>query len=330
MAEILVLGELAGGGLQPATAELLSIARSLSAQLDTEVAVALLGGELDGASGDAIARGADRVYLVQDPLLAEPQIDVHLAAFEQVCTQTGPTVVLVARTPASADMGPRLAFRLGVGLAQDCVDVTVDAETRRLVATRPVYGGNAMAKVTFAGEDPQVVVVRAKIYEPLAPDLSRTGEVVPFQVELDPSVVKSRLVETVKRESEGVRLEDASTVVSGGRGLGGPEPFEMLEELARLMGGAVGASRAVCDAGWMPHSYQVGLTGKTITPDLYISVGISGASQHMAGCSGAKHIVALNRDADANIFKAASFGVAGDWKNVLPSFIETVRELVKS
>jgi electron transfer flavoprotein alpha subunit len=151
-----------------------------------------------------------------------------------------------------------------------------------------------------------------------------------MQPNLAPTVIKARLVETVKGESEGVRLEDAHVVVSGGRGLGGPEPFQQLEDLARLLHGAVGASRAVCDAGWLPHSYQVGLTGKTITPDLYITVAISGASQHMAGCSASKHIVAINKDADANIFKSSSFGVVGDWNKVLPSFIEAVRELVKS
>jgi electron transfer flavoprotein alpha subunit len=172
--------------------------------------------------------------------------------------------------------------------------------------------------------------VRGKAYEPLTADATRQGQVVSLDVSLDPAVVKSRRVETVKAEAAGVRLEDASVVVGGGRGLGGPEPFEQLEELARLLGGAVGASRAVCDAGWLDHGYQIGLTGKTITPDLYITVGISGASQHMAGCSGAKHLIAINKDADSNIFKAASLGVVGDWKAVLPSFIETVRELVKS
>ena len=264
------------------------------------------------------------------PLLAEPQVDAAVTALQRVCGQVKPSVVLVGKTEASADIGPRLAFRLGVGVAQDCVKIGVDADTGRVIATRPVYGGNALANVTFPDADPQVVVVRAKTYEPLEPDPSRAGEVVHIQAELDPSVVRSRLVETVKREAEGVRLEDASIVVGGGRGLGGPDPFAQLEELARLLGGAVGASRAVCDAGWLEHSYQIGLTGKTIAPDLYITVGISGASQHMAGCSGAKHIVAINRDGESNIFKAASFGVVGDWKNVLPSFIETARELVKS
>ena len=160
-------------------------------------------------------------------------------------------------------------------------------------------------------------------------DYSRKGEIVEIDADLDPSVIRSRLVETVLRESVGVRLEDAPVVVSGGRGLGGPEPFKALEDLARLLGGAVGASRAVCDAGWLSHDYQVGLTGKTVAPNLYITVGISGASQHMAGCSGAKYIVAINNDSEANIFKSANFGVIGDWNKILPSFMETVRELVE-
>ena len=330
MAGILVLGELAGEGMQSITPELLAAGRTLSGPLEEEVAVTFLGADQNGPASEAISLGADRVYMVQDPLLAEPQVDAQVAALEQVCRQTAPTVVLVGRSPAGRDIGPRLAFRLGVAMAQDCLDLEIDPNTKRVVAMRPVYGGNAMAKVTFGDADPQVIVVRGKVFEPLQPDPSRTGEVVPLKVDLDPSVVRSKLVETVSRESLGVRLEDASVVVGGGRGLGGPEPFAMLEELAKLLGGAVGASRAVCDAGWIDHSYQVGLTGKTITSDLYITVGISGASQHMAGCSGVKHIVAINRDADSNIFKSAGFGVVGDWKSVLHSFIETVRELVKS
>jgi electron transfer flavoprotein alpha subunit len=149
-------------------------------------------------------------------------------------------------------------------------------------------------------------------------------------VDIEPSTIRVRHVETVEAAGEGVRLEDAAVVVSGGRGLGGPEPFAQLGELADLLGGAVGASRAACDAGWVDYSHQVGLTGKTITPSVYITVGISGASQHMAGCSGAKNIVAVNRDREANMFKEASYGVVGDWEKILPAFIETVRELVKS
>ena len=330
MAGILVLGELNGGKLQASTSELLVAGRKLAEALGEEVAVAIPGSGLNGVADSAIAQGADKVYLVEDPLLAETQIDAQLAAFEHVCRQVEPSVVLISRTQSGRDIGPRLAFRLGVGVAQDCIDIEIDSSTKRVVATRPVYGGNALSKVTFPENNPQVAVIRGKVFEPTSPDSSRSGEVVTIQPNLDPSVIKARLVESVQSESEGVRLEDATVVISGGRGLGGPEPFESLEELAKLLGGAVGASRAACDAGWLDHSYQVGLTGKTITPDLYITVGISGASQHMAGCSGAKQLVAINKDAEANIFKEASFGVVGDWSAVLPAFIETVRELVKS
>ena len=324
MVEILVLGELADGGLDPVTGELLAAARGLGG----EVGVALPDNGLDGEPGEAIALGADVVYLLQDPLLAGPSIDARVVAFEHVCRQTTPRVVLVGRTGPGRDIGPRLAFRLGVGLAQDCTEVRLDPDTDRLVATRPVYGGNAVATVTFADAAPQLAVIRGRAYDPLTPDPSRKGEVVSVTPRLDPSVVKVRHVQTVLQERAGVRLEDANVVIAGGRGLGGPEPFAKLEELAGMLGGAVGASRAACDAGWFNHSRQVGLTGVTVTPDLYITVGISGASQHMAGCSGAKHIVAVNRDPDANIFKEAKYGVVGDWKKILPAFMETVRELV--
>lgn len=330
MAGILVAGEWNEDGLQSSTAELLAVGRSLASVSGAEVSVAMLGSVPESVSQEEISLGADSVYVLRDPLLNEGGLDAAVAAFEAICRQTGPEVMLFAKTEVGSEVGPRVAFRLGVGAAQDCLEVEADADSNRVVVTRPVYGGNAMARLRFPGTDPQVVVVRGKAYEPLTADATRQGQVVSLDVSLDPAVVKSRRVETVKAEAAGVRLEDASVVVGGGRGLGGPEPFEQLEELARLLGGAVGASRAVCDAGWLDHGYQIGLTGKTITPDLYITVGISGASQHMAGCSGAKHLIAINKDADSNIFKAASLGVVGDWKAVLPSFIETVRELVKS
>ncbi|CAI8015673.1 Electron transfer flavoprotein subunit alpha [Geodia barretti] len=329
MAGVLVIGELNDDALQSITGELLAAGRRIADVTGENVGVALLNGG-DAVGQETISLGADNAYLVQDEVLAEMQLDAQVAALEKVCSEVQPSVVLIGRTLAGRDVGPRLAFRLGVGLAQDCLQVEADANSGRVVAVRPVYGGNALAKVTFPDANPQMVVMRAKAYEPLDADDSRAGEVSIINPGLDSSVVKARLVETVSQAAEGVRLEDANIVVGGGRGLGGPEPFDQLEDLARLLGGAVGASRAVCDAGWLDHSYQVGLTGKTITPDLYITVGISGASQHMAGCSASKNIIAINRDADANIFKSASFGVVGDWKNVLPSFIETVRELVNS
>ena len=327
MQGILVLGELDQYGLAGITSELLSLARSLADETGGEVSVSLQGASVGSEADDAIAMGADTAYKIESPLLGEPQIDAHLSALEQVAKEIEPSIILVGRTPLGRDVGPRLAFRLGTAVAQDCVEVSVDADTGRVKATRPVYGGNAMASVSFTGDGVQVVIVRPKTIEANEPDPARTGSVEEFPAELDESVIRARLVETVSQESEGVRLEDAGIVVSGGRGLGGPEPFEQLQALSDLLGGALGASRAACDAGWIDHSHQVGLTGKTITPDLYISVGISGASQHMAGCSASKNIVAINRDEDANIFKSATYGVVGDWNKVLPSFMETIREL---
>ena len=327
MPGILVFGEMSQSGLGSVTGELLGVARSLSSETGDEVSVVLLCDSVGDEADEAIALGADKVYRVENSLLSEPQIDAHLEAFGQVVSQSEPSIIVIGRTPLGRDVGPRLAFRLGVAVAQDCVEVSVDAASGRVVATRPVYGGNAMSRISFRGDSTQVVLVRPKAFEALEPDATRSGEIESFQVDLDESAIRARLVETVTQQAEGVRLEDATIVVSGGRGLGGPEPFEELRNLSQVLGGALGASRAACDAGWIEHSHQVGLTGKTITPDLYITVGISGASQHMAGCSASKNIVAINRDEDANIFKSATYGVVGDWNKILPSFIETVREL---
>ena len=326
---VLVIGQTTGDGLDSTAAELLAAGRNVAAVLGEELSIGLLGDTLDTPAQQAVAHGADRVYAVTHPLLSEYQPDLYLAALDALCRDANPRVVLMSRTSEGRELAPRLAFRLGVGLAQDCLEVSVDESTRTLLANRPVYGGNAVAVVSCE-RTPQIAAIRPKAYEPMEADAGRQGQVVSFPVELDASQAKTRVVETVREESEGVKLEDARVVVSGGRGLGGPDPFSGLEELAKLLGGAVGASRAAVDSGWVPPSYQVGLTGKAITPDLYITVAISGASQHMAGCSGAKCIVAINKDADANIFKDARYGVVGEWERVLPALTEAVRELVNS
>ena len=326
---VLIIGDTSGGKLASTTLELLAAGQKIAGDLGEELAVALLGDTLDVPAQQAISHGAQKVYAVNHPLLAEYQIDLHLAALEALCKDTSPRVVLIARTDTGRELGPRLAFRLGVGMAQDCLEVSVDVAEKRLLGNRPVYGGNAIAVVS-CDQTPQIAAIRPKAYEPAEADSSRQGEVISFPVELDASQARTQIVDTVIEEAEGVKLEDARIVVSGGRGLGGPEPFAHLEELAKIMGGTVGASRAAVDSGWVPSSYQVGLTGKTITPDLYITVAISGASQHMAGCSGAKVIVAINKDAEANIFKEARYGVVGDWESVLPALTEAIRELIQS
>ena len=326
---VLILGDSVQGELSSTSRELLAAGRKAADDLGEELAIALLGDTLDQPSQEAISHGADKVYAVTHPLLAQYQVELYLAAMEAVCRDVSPRVVLIGRTNEGRELAPRLAFRLGVGLAQDCLEISIDKASKTLLANRPVYGGNAVAVVS-CNYSPQVAAIRPKVYEPLDPDPSRQGQVVSFPVELDESQARSKVVNVVQEEAEGVKLEDARIVISGGRGLGGPEPFQDLETLAKLLGGAVGASRAAVDSGWVPSSYQVGLTGKTITPDLYITVAISGASQHMAGCSGAKVIVAINKDAEANIFKEARFGVVGNWEQIIPAFTEAVRELTQS
>ena len=327
--EVLVVGEVTNGELSTVTRELLAAGRQLANDLGGTVSAGLPGSGLEKAASEAFCAGADNVYVVEHPLLSEYQVDLHLAALEGLCRHVSPAILLMGRTTAGRELGPRLASRLGTGLVQDCLEVKVDSDTRRLLANRPVYGGNAIATVACL-TNPQMACIRPKAYEPLEPDEARRGAVIPVQVELDPSIARVKMVELVREEAEGVRLEDAKIVVSGGRGLGGPEPFAQIEELASILGAGVGASRAAVDSGWVPPAWQIGLTGKTITPDLYITVGISGASQHMAGCSGAKVMVAINKDSEANIFKECRYGVVGDWRKVLPAFTEAVRELVKS
>ncbi len=323
---VLVLEGLTGVELSLTAKEILAAGRGIADALGEELSIGLLGSSHESAAQEAISHGADRVYSVTSPALGDYQVDLCLAAMESLCREADPGVVLIGRTNEGRELAPRLAFRLGVGLAQDCLEVSVDPSTRKLLANRPVYGGNAVAVVS-CNYSPQVAAVRPKAYEPLEPDAGRQGQVVSFPVDLDAGMARATLVDTVMEQSEGVKLEDARIVVAGGRGLGGPEPFQYLEELAGLLGAGLGASRAAVDSGWVPASYQVGLTGKTITPDLYITVAISGASQHMAGCSGSKVIVAINKDAEANIFKDARYGVVGDWQKVLPALTETVREL---
>ncbi len=249
------------------------------------------------------------------------QVTADLAA---LVSSSSPDLVMFGKTDFGSVVGARLAFRIGAAFAPDCVEISNEAGVAGTVGvTRPVYGGSALAEFEIASL-PVIVTLRAGAFE--AGTGAGTPTVEPFvsdSLESRPIVVTDTVAET----REGVRLEDADVVVSGGRGLGGPEPFSVLADLADVLGGAVGASRAACDAGWIDHSHQVGLTGKSVSPDVYIAVGISGASQHMAGCSSSRAIVAINKDGDSNIFKEARFGVVGDWEKVLPSFLATVRDL---
>jgi electron transfer flavoprotein alpha subunit len=322
--DVLVLGECTEGQLTSSTGELIAAARQLTEELGTTVACGLLGHGLESAAQAALAQGAARVYIIDEPLLASYQVELYLEAMTGLCRTVAPAVLLMARTQVGRDLAPRLAARLGVSLAQDCLEVRIDAATRQLLATRPVYGGNAMARV-LCSQTPQFATLRPKTYTPLPLDPNPRGEVIALQVGLDASVAKTKVISVVKEETEGVKLEDARIVVAGGRGLGGPEGFRPLQELAHVLGAGIGASRAAVDSGWVPYSWQIGLTGKTITPELYITVGISGASQHIAGCSGAKCIVAINKDREANIFRYARYGTVADWQPLIAAVIEAAQ-----
>ncbi|MBM3945895.1 MAG: electron transfer flavoprotein subunit alpha/FixB family protein [SAR202 cluster bacterium] len=319
---ILIIAERSDTGAAAITAELAGAAQQLAPAVGGDVSAAVCAESGSQAPGEVAKLGVKKVYSVEHASLKGFQIEAHLAALEQVIKQANPRVVLLGKTVQGRDLGPRLAFRVGGGLAQDCVELGWEANA--LQAVRPVYGGASQARVKVA-TTPAFATIRPKAFEPAA---GGAAEVLKVAASLDNIGPVAKLVSKAKQESTGIRLEDAKIVVSGGRGLGGPEPFKLLHEVASAMGGAVGASRAACDAGWVPYPYQIGLTGKSIGADLYIAVGISGASQHLAGISGVKNIVAVNKDGEANIFKEARYGVVGDWNKVMPAFLQAVKELV--
>ncbi len=308
---ILVVAESRDGLATPLTCELLGLARALAAELRGSVAAALVAPD-DRAARDLITHGAERVYFCAGESAAEYAGEVWVPCIEHVARKIKPVAVLAGHTPCGADLAPRLAFRLESAVATACAAVGV--EFGRLVFTRPCYGGNVRETVSFTTL-PAVATVTAGVGASQA-DAARTGEVVNVTV---PTRKRRTRVVGREREAAGAGLETAKVIVAGGRGLEGPEGFRILEELAAVLGGAVGSSRVPCDLGWCPHSWQIGLTGKTVTPELYFAVGISGAGHHMAGCGNAKTIVAINTDPDAAIFKEARFGIIGDYRKVVPA-----------
>jgi electron transfer flavoprotein alpha subunit len=324
---IAVFCEVKDDKLLPIAAEGLGTGRKLADELGQDLVAVIIGSGVTGVAPQAIACGAAKVYVVDGPLLKDYQPDAYVSVLEKVVKQIMPAIIIMGQTDIGRDLAPRLAFRLGTAATMDCVELAIDPETKRLLQTKPVYGGNALA-VFVTDTDPQMVTIRTKAMPAAEPDSLRKGEIVNVPAELQASDIRTRVVNRVVEEVAGIKLEDAQVVVTGGRGIGGADGFKQLEELARLLKGAVGASRPPCDNGWVPDTVQVGLTGKIIAPELYIAVALSGSSQHMSGCSGSKTIVAINKDKEANIFRHARFGVVGDWKKVLPAFTAKVKELL--
>lgn len=324
---VMVVAEIVEGKLAPITKELLGAARKLAGELQQEVMAAVIGSGVGEAAKEAVAFGADKVYTMDAPLFKDYTNDAYTGALQKLNDQVHPEIILMGQTFIGLDLAPRLAFRLGTAVTLDCIGLAIDPQTKLLQKTKPVYGGNAVA-VYVSETRPQMATVRAKTMEPLPADSSRKGEIIPFDPQIDPASIRQKVVQRVKEEVAGIKLEDASVIVCGGRGIGGPEGFEQLRELAKLLGGALGASRPPCDSGWVPTSIQIGLTGKMVAPKVYIGIALSGSSQHQAGMSGSKNIIAINKDPEANIFGIAHYGVVGDYKKVVPAFMAKCKELL--
>ncbi len=278
--------------------------------------VLLAGKNIQGLASSLGQLGAEQVLVAESQSSAPPSPQWLLAAAEQAAKQTQPDAILLTHAGGARDLGPSLAYRLDSGMVTDATALRVDGG--ELVITKPVFGGSAIAEFSISST-PKVVTLRPRAFETDEPPTAREAQVEALAVP-DPDGAVEVLEEIREQATSGPKLKDAKVIVSGGRGLGGPENWHVVEE-------AVGATRAVTDAGWVPPSHQVGLTGATVAPDLYITIGISGAVQHIAGISGARNVVAINRDADANIFKYARYGVVGDWKQIVPAFTQRLKEL---
>ncbi|MCC6173699.1 MAG: electron transfer flavoprotein subunit alpha/FixB family protein [Chloroflexi bacterium] len=321
---VLIVAEATESTLGPISAELAGIGSTLAKALGQSLDAVLLGTGLDAAASALATLGPDRVLVVDDPALADLQPGVCVAVLADLISTHGYDVVLLGQTPTYREVAVRLAFRLDTGITTDCTGLRV--ESGRVVMRKPVFGGAAIAEYTVDEARPQMATIRPRAFEPATAAPERTAPVESIQVQVP--APRTRIVETVhETATAGPKLKDAKVVVSGGRGIGGAENWHYVDELAAAVGGAVGATRAVTDAGWVPPSHQVGLTGTTITPDLYITVGVSGAVQHIAGCSGSRNIVAINKDPDANIFKHARYGIVGDYKQVVPALTRRIKEL---
>jgi electron transfer flavoprotein alpha subunit len=305
--------------------ELLGEGRKLAGLLGVPLSAVLMGEGVKQAAKQLIARGADNVYLVDDPALKDFNDESYADIFVQLIQRFKPEIVLMGATTYGRSLAPRVASRINTGLTADCTKLEIDLDRRILMQTRPAFGGNLMATIVCPNHRPQMATVRPKVMKALDPNPSRAGKIIKPDVVI-PTDVKTRVVEVVSNLTEMVNLAEADIIVSGGRGLGDPKNFVLLEELARTLGGAVGASRAAVDAGWIPYSHQVGQTGKTVGPKVYFACGISGAVQHLAGMSSSDTIVAINRDPDAPIFKVATFGIVGDALQVVPELIKVFKE----
>jgi electron transfer flavoprotein alpha subunit len=308
--------------------ELLSVGRNLADAQGGQLVGIVIGDGTAEALKAASAYGADAVISVEGPEYAHYTTDAYTKAMDTLVQKYGPTTLLIGATNNGRDMGPRLACRLKTGLTADCTALAIDGETGNMAWTRPAFGGNLMATIMCPDHRPQLGTVRPGVFKKGEPDHSRQAVIIREEIPVAPEDIRVRLVEEIQDlGSELIDLEGAEIIVSGGRGVGGPEGFAPIRELAEVLGATVGASRAAVDSGWISHAHQVGQTGKTVGPKLYIACGISGAIQHLAGMSGSDTIVAINKDPEAPIFNVADYGIVGDLFEVVPALAAEIRKM---
>ncbi len=323
-----VWAEVEEGKLSKVALEMLALGRQLADELETKLEALLLGGEgVSRFAGELIRHGADRVYVWEDPKLELFHDEVFSDAIVKLAKEKKPEIFIAAATTFGRALMARVAAELKTGLTADCTELSIDKERRLLLQTRPALGGNIMATITCEDTRPQMATVRPHMVKPLPPDDERKGEIVKLSVEQPKWLDLKAILGSVVQESGEVRLEDADIIVSGGRGVGGPDGFKLIYELAHELGAAVGASRVAVDEGWISYAHQVGQTGKTVSPKLYIAIGISGAIQHLVGMKSSDVIVAINKDPMAPIFQVADYGIVGDLFEVVPELIKAIREL---
>ena len=322
---VYVIAEQRDGKIMKVSYELIGKARELADDLGQEVVAVLMGSGVEAVAGDLAKAGADKVVVVDDPMLAEYVTEPYTKAVTAVIKAQDPEIVIFGASSIGRDLAPRVSARIHTGLTADCTKLEIDPETKLLNMTRPAFGGNIMATIVCANHRPQMATVRPGVMQALAA-CDKVGTIEKFDVEFTAEDMNVEICEVVKTEKKSVDITEAKILVSGGRGLGGPEGFEPLKELAKVLGGEVSSSRAAVDAGWIDRDRQVGQTGKTVRPDLYIACGISGAIQHAAGMEESEFIVAINKEESAPIFSLCDLGIVGDLNKIVPKLTEALKK----
>jgi len=314
-----------GESIHPVSLELLGAGRKLADKLGIELSGVLIGDQVRPLAETAIAYGADQVYLIDQPIFREYRSETFMKAFVHVAEKYKPEICLFGSTINGKDLASAVATDLKAGLTADTTVLDVNVEERLLEASRPAFGGNIMATILCKTARPQMATVRPRVMRALDPDYSRTGKIIEERVEIDETQIKTKIIEIVKEVQEKANLEEADIIVAGGKGLGDAKGFQLVHQLAEVLGASVGASRDAVEAGWISHAHQVGQTGVTVTPKIYIAIGISGAVQHTVGMQNSGTIIAINKDPNAPIFNFATLGIVGDAFEVVPKLIEEIK-----